>query len=757
MTKEDHVQLADILYGFITRPFSAEIVNTQFSRHWDSIQSNESVYSSFSKGHQDFYLFFKELFGVLPANPSKIFRKELFESLYQRDAFIGTSYSNLSQQLQFFVENKRFVSVVGLRGSGKTSFINTWLHENTHTFLDVVQRLIWFRVDASKLYNMQFYEVENYFKIHAVYVFIVYSCDDIDPDATPNSTFQKLLQSGHLKNGAYKRLKSFIKARWRRSLNRFHSDDTSVHVVREMCSSHEFSQLAREYYSALERVFRKNGFKIVAIVDGADNLSASKDDKRYIEMCKAIRSFFMSIREDTIYKILLLTRPETINALEIGVIGHNYIAANDALPLVFEQLSIPRVSIEAVVRKKVSGMLSDAAKPRRESLLSALREHGLDDGEIDNILDEKRINASIDGFFAGTNRAINDALAPVPDHHFFVSRSRKIDLLDDLFAGDIRSFFRAMRQSVNLRTYYISKNIPNAFGAALQLEIFLLGGAFYKITRHLSGADNARRNAVDMPQFRARAESEPEWAPNIFWYSTALAAADAARRWHGLSGLRVLQMLSQFKMTRRDLVDVLKSLFGYSERVLGEQIESFQAFGLIRAEATVGVVGITGVQQEFETVYSTTNKGRLISTLSLYYLKWQYFLALDTPMYSGYMWGYRGETFVKQYRALDDRRSTSWNFFDASISTCATFLKHVYNGHKAEALMVEDKKNQEKINAVFGDVARCREVFDIPKSFWEITRKNTTEILAMRCRQKPNADGRFLEFVGHLKGNFSVH
>ena len=201
--------LSAIIKAFVRRPFSAEIMGTRIAWLWDHIEPpSGNCYTAMPSDKQAVYGFLKEIFGLFPANPSKQNRRDVFNALYQKSAFGTDVYERLSDRLNDYIrEGKRAIAIIGQRGAGKTSFLNMWLHENTHHFLEQEQKILWFRVDASKLYNFRHSDVQSYFKVHAAYVIVVYATG-IDPEASINPTFRDIM----LKSGLDKKIGGISKS-----------------------------------------------------------------------------------------------------------------------------------------------------------------------------------------------------------------------------------------------------------------------------------------------------------------------------------------------------------------------------------------------------------------------------------------------------------------------------------------------------------------------------------------------------------------
>lgn len=757
--------LSAIIKAFVRRPFSAEIMGTRIAWLWDHIEPpSGNCYTAMPSDKQAVYGFLKEIFGLFPANPSKQNRRDVFNALYQKSAFGTDVYERLSDRLNDYIrEGKRAIAIIGQRGAGKTSFLNMWLHENTHHFLEQEQKILWFRVDASKLYNFRHSDVQSYFKVHAAYVIVVYATG-IDPEASINPTFRDIMLKSGLdkKIGGTKHhkkfsgLKYFIQQSLTRNMAASEVTDRSVGIVWDILSHPKMRAACINFYDAFMESAFNDGYKVLAIIDGVDNLSASRADLRYVEMCTAVRHFIMYLRGAPNYLCLLLTRPGTIAELEIAVIGHNHHAAKDAVPFSFFSISIPRASIERIIEKKLSGMQSEALKGHRDRLFEKAQRNGVDTNLIREGIADKVLAQSIENYMRELSHSLQKVLDEVPIESSFFVKTIDDGLLEILFAGDIRAFFRALRQGIMLREYYATINVPHAKAPQLMLEIFMLCGSFYKVTRHQIGADNARRNAMDVATDRRIEESEPEWTPNIFWYDRIAAAAGGIHHWHGLSGLRILQLLHARSLTRQQIVALLTQLFDYTEAVLSEQIDAFHAFGLLRAEATIGKVSHDGVNIDYDIVYETTPKGRTIATLSLFYLKWQYFLALDTPLYKAFHPDMVGEAFLKLYRNPANPNQSRWHFFDASVSVCATFLRHFYTTYEAETARMQEDARVKKAGFAFRDADAIKQVFALPADYWSAVDTLTRTLLRARQHLGIKRLESSQEFDGHIQGLFSV-
>ena len=189
--------------------------------------------------------------------------------------------------------DSNYLAVIGDRGSGKTLLINKILNDETKNKLDLVERINWFRIDVTKIYELREdsrsqsskVNFSNYFRIHTAYVFLEYSELLRNPNSALHGSSPLLCEiAGHLRNNSKRRRFSG----YRRALGiikRFYKKiSTEEGPIEEYPSEATISRLFyAEYapimdayvkiYECFQRASNDLNMGVIAIIDGVDNVS----------------------------------------------------------------------------------------------------------------------------------------------------------------------------------------------------------------------------------------------------------------------------------------------------------------------------------------------------------------------------------------------------------------------------------------------------------------------------------------------------
>lgn len=294
-------------------------------------------------------------------NPYKYY--ELSEYYIKSDTF-----SDLDKIFTFKnnPELKQNIALKGEKGSGKTALINCWLNEN-HDILEG-NKIFWVRCDGHKLYRLwlQYFNkfrkgtsgdysgavtIDEYLSIQFVYVFCKYCMSD-DRDFI-NKILNEIKDNNVTYNYPSSR-RSTLKTEKRKLYDEIVNTRNSIiktekekgdyysyafdHImVVATTSSHKWEK--RKWIAlsdALQLFFRNNGYWILKIVDGVDNIHINEiSSKPYYESMLDLsfnflrrspqknQLHFMAMRERTLYECL--TRPpmpDTMGYSDVYEIKH---------------------------------------------------------------------------------------------------------------------------------------------------------------------------------------------------------------------------------------------------------------------------------------------------------------------------------------------------------------------------------------------------------------------------------------------------
>jgi hypothetical protein len=499
---------------------------------------------------------------------------------------------------------------------------------------------------------------------------------------------------------------------------------------------------AEEIYELMVAALEQRAIGTVCIIDGIDNVSYSKNNSKYQTMCDEMKMFFTDYFmkfPNLKKKLLLASRPETIPELEIRAVGTNYKATNDFIEVLYRTVSMPVVEPARVLQKKIEAIKRPEFAAERQTFLAGIQKLHPNDSEIEVI--NARIKKYGETRFERLVREeFNEILAgfQFSNRSFYVSRLEEGNFLTDFFDGDVRSYLASFRRIAHGKRYYVALNIQNIDSVELIPEIFVLSGRIYKTSAFnvSEGRDRyIRPNNADL-------------FPNIFWYE-ATGRAERIHQWHGLCGLRLLQ-LSMFREKRvYEIAKILNALFDYPFDVIEEIIQTFVAYGLINVEhdeeryisspiSPSGPLFVDNPLAEHMSIISTTKKGRICATLSLVYFKWLYFLSLDTPLLKFFLPEDSGDNFIRFYKSFADPIHSEFNFWDAVVPTSSVLLKHIFHFHRREMGKVKERIGQKRISALlsgYGDFNALSNWFALPEKLEEYHVTTFVRLLRTRFEQ----------------------
>jgi hypothetical protein len=746
----DESEVRRRLKTFISTPIRGDILSDPYTNPTyrnAQVRANNSIDLELEARLADD--FFQKICALQPANPSKLARVAKlnagFEDAYNHLENRLRAYSSIREELENALAQNEGVAFVGRRGSGKTTILNKWLNERTPTFFESEKGInyIWFRIDASKIYNAnKRIGVKQYYTAHSVFVFLLYSgCVKIEEEE-PSAFFKDVLDA--IPSANRQTIDQFC-VRLQPIISRVKKNislgDKSVAVVEAITSSSFFLSQAEIIYGLLVSALEKRGTGTVAIIDGIDNISYSKTNLKYQKMCSEMKDFFRDYflgSPNLRKKLLVASRPETIPELEIRAVGTNHKAAGDFNEVLYRTVHVPVVTPMRVLQKKIDAIKRPEFETERRIYLDAMRSLHPNESDLDLINSRTKQ-------YVGTNfeRLVCDEMNEILSGFSFSSRSFYVSQLDqehflgDFFDGDVRAYLAAFRRIAHGKRYYVAMHIDNVDSIHLIPEIFVLSGRVYKTS------------AFDFSQGRERyfRPHNADLFPNVFWYE-AMGRSEQLHQWHGLCGLRLLQLARARDKRVYELAKLLHSLFDYPYDVIEEVLQTFIAYGLINvehddekylhADASSELFALDNPMITHRAIISTTKKGRICATLSLTYFKWLYFLALDTPLLKYFLPETSGDNFIRFYKSFNKITEGDFNFWDAVIPTSAVLLKHITHFHASEMAKVKDRCSQKKMRAMltgYGGFDALANWFALPERGLDHHVTTFTKLLAARSAQ----------------------
>ncbi|MCG6207669.1 hypothetical protein LPW26_23735 [Rhodopseudomonas sp. HC1] len=758
VTKLTPTEIAKTLIEFTQTAFTEEVRNTRYISAIALLRRKENykapLLEELVESRKALSHLMQSTFRSLPANPNKTSDILKFNATYSTSAPRTSNehrgFEAISDLITDCVNKHDYIALIGSRGIGKTALLNKWLNDNTKTKLEVDLNLAWFRIDATKVYQLREGQrfdsaksnLGNYFKVHSAYVFAKYS-GLLQNAAADSQQFDRVRTSLAKTLEGDKRVKfdaaiSILQGHQERvvSINTGFWSERFIDSAFEDSNSEVFGA-ALDVWDALKPILSKEKIGVLCIVDGIDNVSWSKDNKLYIEMCSDAKEFIDAIHTITgnkKAKILLVARPETIPELEVLIRPHGS-SAPIGPEVRFASIELSSPNARVVLEKKIAATIESAEfGPERErfeekvielqkidpeiespqALLNSVRQIG--QGYLPRIVDD------INRIYRYISNAGGTGTRPFAEE-------RTIAIL---FDNDLRALLECFVMMNKAQSIASRQKVTGAEEPSRYLEYLLLSGRNYlESTPH-----SRRRRYYRIP--------DGEVFPNIFWYDP-VNAREHSLRWHGLAGYRMLQLAEKMDtVAGADLIFILQEMFGYCSPVLMEQLEAFVAYGLLNVEFNerrepIHCTDADTSFQHYDALVSLSEKGRMIRTLSFAYIDWLFFLALDTPMHFSEVDDSKRTRFYVHPFSLDGNRV---HFFDAYCPTLTTFSRHImyYSAQELQSIKARFGELDAKFPGLVTSDKALLSWFEIPNSFLPILQSELTGAIAAR-RAQLNSSG----------------
>jgi GTPase SAR1 family protein len=704
--------------------------------------SDNKIESHMSYEENRLISYFSNIHGWIPANPSKKDTIEALNNLYVKDT-VGNYFSLITGEekasvfandlnpknehllINDIIDTHDFIILAGLKGVGKTTFVNWWLNNNTKDLEK--KKIFWFRVDASKLYKLwNDYEpimcdLFRYYKVHLIYVVSKYSMESEDYDINPH--FANMIK----KIGEIEKDKNIIHV-FQEIILRLQDNPKQTEQFFYKIFSESMQQKltggARKslldycdtLYDRIETYFLNKDLTMLFIVDGVDNISWKSGKKKYDILISDLAKYVSGSIEIPVkckIKRLVVIRNETIADL-FKVRPHDSHHRDNIIPFVCE---ICPPKIEKVLEKKAQVAdkpKSNILKQEKESLLSDIiyAKKGNGKGEAINYLSSglDQYKDYSKSYFAGLAKAIKYKYAFVDrlvtnnnwsykPHLTNVNWENKDEILAILFNCNIRA---CVDNSIeNYRTIQLAKK-RSILGADsfMRLPIYLLtNGRFFLDTPHQA--------------IRIKGNSYP----NIFWWDEE-ETLDTPYQWYGLCTLRLLQFASKNKVISSDLKEVIQTLFYYKPSIVESAFVRGIQYGLLNIVPKKSNSTSCMKDNNDSFIVTISQKGQFVLDYIFMYPEWLYICALDTPLDKKCV---RNSKQLAIYRDLNLNFLTTYNV--AFIKTLPTFIRHILTQHKIDmkklktnvSTYLADNPNN-KIQC-FLDVNDALSTFNIPPFF----------------------------------------
>lgn len=622
-------------------------------------------------------------------------------------------------QIERIIENNKYIIVEGNKGVGKTTFFNYWLN-NRSKYLEKKLSKIWFRVDASKLYGLWLnkkidrsdFDLESYHKVHSIYVISKYGIEkgkSIGLQTGWNHILSMAREDINIFNTV-----EFIKKSIEKAGNAPDGKDTERFL--DLCiKSKELSQIYR-MYDFCHECWLSDGYKIIYIVDGVDNISWRRETETYYDFfCMEIGQLFINDYRkdycDNFANIIVLVRPETyqdiitknladhLNSDNVipwyqcvisPTCGHNILTHKSNVCKCPSSLDIIRKKDKMKSRiekedffernqfvKLIPNELVDFEKFSREyikGIMSAIRSKYI----------------SLDKYYGGKDYSSFFSIEDFEDTSQF---------LEIIFNDNIRAFVDNFINSYAVVKLACKKKIPGATAFSRYPQYLLLNGRLF----------------LDSPNVSTRVRGDAY--PNLFWWNHSWVD-DNISNWFGLSGIRILQLLiAEENILLSRAVDVLEFIFYYPDNLVRKQIDRLVRYGIIKYSDTKIASG--------DYYLRITEKGKFALEFTFIYTDWLYFCAIDTPL-DKELCAKNDTRYIKISRDFNYDFITSFNA--AYITTVITFYRHMHTQQILEEDLIRNNWDlysiKENRNGLFRNLNHAYSFFSFPKHFKFFLQRN---------------------------------
>lgn len=692
----------------------------------------------------------------MPANPNKARSlgklKDTYALLTSNKSFSESNHSDIANSVdekgvflfQTAIDNNKYIMIEGVRGIGKTAFLNYWLTDNTASL--EASGKIWFRIDASKVYDIYPKKrgtpiediYKDYFYLHTLYVLVFYGTPipgdlyKYAPNVGRSPAFSQIMSRlKENESSIYSELYNLVFDGIRGLSNKEKFDDFSRIVVANIQLNLNKNKRRTMYraYKAFCSIINDMDLAAIVVIDGVDNISWTKDNDFYQKTCKNFDKILSELRRElgSSTQFIVAARPETVHEIRFAPRGYLTGFNDQRGEPAFTTWRIIPPPVEEIIAKKAQAIAeSRYFEIEREALLK------------DFNTEEKKLFKSVISRYIEESRQYPKMLVDIVRNNFgmrdrFLRQKRLAiqpitytatisinTVLSYLFDNDVRAYID------NLTNVFFTKEVfyegsltVSSRNRRLLQYIYLNGRPFFDSREHFHPLDGRKS--------RANYKDRGAVFPNPFWWPVEFTHT-APGLWHGLAGIRLLQCAKAFhEFYIADIIYFLHRIFSYELSVLIEAVETYVACGLIDIKISsnlskpffVDSLEI-GNLKEYNNYGFITNKGKLMLEYIFLRPDILYFLALDTPLNCGIVEGdFRLVRPCREFVGLNYIE----DFFRSAIPTVGTLLLHVKNNHRREIqsarrLLIADKG----IKKYVGSVEKMVDAFSLPATLDDVFR-----------------------------------
>lgn len=680
--------------------------------------------------------YYQKVFGWLEANPSRPELADAIDSVCifapleadDTNYLVNTAkgYNLLKKEIINTSNSPTYL--IGEKGKGKTFIVNHFLNMNSKVLYEE-NKLIWYRIDASNFYEhivslldtrsyiKDQYTLERYTNIHLAYITFNYSnglgvfediCDTdrsilinkivdiynknigIYTNAIPNPThvcenFEKIIHDMYIKFSNNKKSN--------RQIHNLSINEILGNNNRYLCAE-IISKAIREY-------IYERGYRLLFIVDGIDNIDYFKHFTLYKEMLNELAFSFIQNRNNFTNhsKVLVCLRPESANHLR------HILTIRRETGIGVKKFRLKSINPSELLSKK----LLVAKSPKGEYFFArkqiATKEivDNFNEIKLDN--ENQTANDFITEFDTSLSLHISEsakeqiaAVKSLIPNGFFNYEIDEVKLLEILYNYNMRAL---INNTINVykykRLFEKKKSYLKRKRDYLTTEGMLLNGSMYL---------DSENDAFEYGKC----------IPNIFYFDRF--AADG--KWHGLTAIRILQLIISGFENQETIKKYLISNFKYNHEIIDRRISYLIGHGLISVEAKIDSDNKTSI------IFNITEKGKLMMYLPFFDSNIFYYMAIDTPL---------SENSITDFKQVFVHGRFWDRYLEACIKSSITLLRHILTKNKQE---LEFIKNEDK-------------------HFFKLEEKYINSLKTQLCDQaavlyKIDKDNRFVELKNDLEG-----
>lgn len=675
------------------------------------------------------YNYLKHVCGWFPANPNNHENINQLESVFfkmKQDTHI--KYSSFpTANLQTNLENNLFefdnvvdehddIAVIGVRGVGKTAFLNYWLNVNTKR--REKDNFIWFRIDATKVYKIYFKNIKHnsgivmhnilfqYLVFHTAYVVQMYSGRFLNSPPQDKSDIFVRFMNTYSQDDDFVAALSALNDRFTVISSQFavkeedlyeefdtkakgkrFATDISIKFIESLFSDrlNIFYRHAILIYNKLIEYVNENNITTAILVDGIDNMSWAPTDPVYIEMCTSVSFVFQQVSQSFLKsKRIVIARPEALAETGFQLPSESLGSQNtNTIPgeeIVFYPCVVRSPNPRKILETKFNAALeSEIFKNRLNYLSSRIDKSSTGATAPASAIREevKKIQALVFQILSVLVKYVEERFkdASIFHHQMYFESLQDIGefdkssmVVDVLFDNDLRGFIQnLLLAAYSIRILDLRGTNTEADSIKIQ-SVFLSGRSYFNTSSQL--VEGSRHNYSYVYDV----------IPNIFWFSED-DVRECRDIWHGTLGTSLLVFAScSGKFSYGEAIDFLAKYSRYSEACAREVLAAFVAFGLIDTSLKPDSNG----KYDLKGRFAITNKGLLLMSAFICNIEMCYFYLFDTPFASEYV----KRVNFRLYRTFDFS-TLEEQFFDASFNSVSIFVKHFLNSLQIQCDLIE--------------------------------------------------------------------